>query len=127
MRRLARWAFRLGPVVLSPVLALALSARFGAGFVGSGSMLPTLLPGDLVVFDRQARPSVRDVVVYDKAGWPGGVVHRVVATAGDGSLRTRGDANPVEDRDPVKVSAVQGKVVGVLPLGRALVLVRGVR
>jgi hypothetical protein len=44
----------------------------------------------------------------------------VVAVTFDGRLQLRGDANPVQDREPVPLESVRGVVVFVLPTGRAL-------
>lgn len=105
------------------MLAVAVwaSGYYGA-IVGSGSMSPALQVGDVVVVRRGARARAGDIVVYDKPGWRRAVVHRAVAELPDGRLVTRGDANPVRDRDPVTRESVQGTVVAVLPLGRVVAL-----
>ncbi|MDO9556593.1 MAG: S24/S26 family peptidase [Coriobacteriia bacterium] len=82
-------------------------------------MQPTLAPGDLVVYRRGGRGAGEgDIVFFDKEGWPGGVLHRVVCLEPDGSLRTCGDANDVPDREYVDRTYVRGVVVAVLPLGK---------
>lgn len=98
----------------------ALSAPVQLRVVGGASMAPALLPGD-VCFVREGSDGIvkGDIALFRKDGWPGGVLHRVVAIEADGSLRMRGDANPVSDLDPVARDAVVGECVSVLPLGRA--------
>ena len=51
-------------------------------------------------------------------------VHRIVEIKGDGTLVTKGDANQSNDA-PIKMSDVNGKVVGVAPnVGKAVSFVR---
>jgi len=104
-------------VLLLTIVATGLI--FGATVVRGGSMYPTLVPGDVAIYRRtEATARIGDIVLYAKAGWPGGIVHRVVDLPGDGRMRTRGDANLVADRDSVAPSDVRGVVVAVVPIGR---------
>ena len=41
------------------------------------------------------------------------VIHRYIATTDQGELITKGDANPMEDSDPVSLDQVFGKVIKV--------------
>lgn len=83
-------------------------------------MAPALLPGDVCVLRQGARGvGPGDIVLFDKEGWPGGVLHRIVRELPDGRFETRGDANPVPDLDPVPRERVLGVCVAVLPAGRA--------
>ncbi|MBA4370707.1 MAG: signal peptidase I [Coriobacteriaceae bacterium] len=89
--------------------------------VVGGSMSPALEPGDVCIVRRGAsKVEVGDVVLLARPGWSGGVLHRVVALTPAGALRTRGDANPVCDRDPAARDAVLGEVVAVLRVGGAV-------
>jgi len=97
------------------------AALFGIAVVEGGSMEPALHHGDLAVYRRGSTAIERgDIVLFDKPGWPGGVLHRVCDVGGDGSVLTRGDANPVRDRDPVASEDVRGVVVLVVPSGEPL-------
>ena len=105
-------ARRIGGLAVTGLLALfVVSMAAGVllgqpvllGYVETGSMVPTLEPGDGFV----AVPSVLvgpvepgDVVVYEATVIDGGglVTHRVVGETGDGFV-TRGDANVVTDQD----------------------------
>ena len=115
-------------VAMKAVLALLTAATAAwalscltAVYVGGGSMTPALIAGDLaVVRNGTSAIKVGDVVLVDRPGWPGGVLHRVVAVTFDGRLQLRGDANPTPDLDPVPTSAVRGVLVFVLPCGRAI-------
>jgi signal peptidase len=86
----------------------------------TGSMEPQIEPGDLVVSREQESYAVGDVVTYlTETG--SSVTHRVVAVSDEGLLTTRGDANNVDDSQPVEPANVVGAVVLVLP-GVGLVL-----
>ncbi|HEY5548618.1 MAG TPA: S24/S26 family peptidase [Coriobacteriia bacterium] len=118
------------------VLSLALAATatawaahaYRAVYVGGGSMSPALMQGDLAVVRRgSAGVAEGDVVLVSKPGWPTGVLHRVVAVGLDDSLTLRGDSNLTADRDPISKDAVLGVVEGVVPTGRVLAAVEGLR
>lgn len=112
-------AVRAVAVVLAAAAAAWVVPRFGAVFVGGGSMAPALVRGDLVVVRRDVS-GVRsgDIVWVEKAGWSAGVLHRVDTVYADGSMRMRGDANPQADREPVVPARMRGVVVVVLPVSR---------
>lgn len=96
------WAFAPLAVGWSPVV------------VTSGSMSPTIRPGDIVV---AAPPSddPRGVVVFEGAN--GGLVtHRVDAVLDDGRLRTKGDANAVPDSELLTHDRVMGEGRLLVPL-----------
>lgn len=116
------------------VLALAVAATVWAArsyraiYVGGGSMAPALSRGDFAVVRRgSAGVSEGDVVLVAKEGWPAGVLHRVAAVGLDDTLVLRGDANPTPDRDPVGSGAVMGVVTVVVPTGKMLSAVEGLR
>lgn len=93
--------------------ALVLSSGVHLFAVRSGSMLPTLRPGDLILVEPRARYGVGDVVTM--AGREV-VTHRVVRTA-QGAIATRGDANDSDDAVPTPTSHVVGAVVARIPYG----------
>lgn len=100
------------------VILAAGGMLFRISAVGGHSMEPALVAGDVCVSLAHAPIARGDIVLYALPGH-GAVLHRVVAVGSGGELRTRGDANPVADREAVPASHVRGKVVAVLPLGRA--------
>lgn len=79
--------------------------------VMTGSMLPRLVPGD-VVFSRPVAPdaiTLGQVLLYDDPDRAHHLrMHRYVRPAAGGDLITRGDANPADDSTPVARSAVHG-------------------
>ena len=112
------------------LLALAVAATvwaarsYRAVYVGGGSMAPALARGDFAVVRRgPAAVSEGDVVLVAKAGWPVGVLHRVVEVGLDDTFVLRGDANPTNDRDAVAPQAVMGVVTIVVPTGGVLAAV----
>jgi signal peptidase I len=88
------------------------------------SMSPALRPGDLVIVRKNARPLEGSIVLVRAAGH-GAVLHRVVGIGLDGSVTTKGDANPIDDSEKVRRTDIAGVVVRVLPAGTLLVRWRG--
>lgn len=92
----------------------------------SGSMAPRIEPGDVVCVDPGALSQLRRgqiVVVHDPVR-PGRLLaHRVVEIRPDGSLVTKGDANPVPDSTHVPAGGAVGVVRLVVPsIGRLALL-----
>jgi signal peptidase I len=84
--------------------------------ITSGSMLPSIAPGDVVVAapDDGHGLAPGTVVVFHDPARPGLVTHRIVAVNDDGTYQTKGDANRVND----STLLTPGQVVGV---GRIMV------
>jgi signal peptidase I len=81
--------------------------------VQSGSMMPSIRPGDVLVSAPvdDASPLRRgQVVVVDDPAHPGQLLsHRVARVRDDGFVITRGDANAQADSTPVAPDAVRGR------------------
>lgn len=77
--------------------------------VMSGSMVPAIRPGDLVLSEPVDSSAMHpgQVALFEA---PDGrvLVHRVRAVTKDGTLTTRGDANPSDDLAPVDAGHVLG-------------------
>lgn len=90
--------------------------------VASGSMVPTLNVGDLIVVqggltvsDINATYGTGDIIVFHKPSNPDElIVHRAVEEEAQG-LTTKGDHNPTVDPWTVYDSDLVGKVVWVVP------------
>jgi signal peptidase len=89
-----------------------------AVIITGGSMEPVMGPGDVCLVVRGSQPESGDIALLRrKGGRP--VVHRVLSVATDGSLETKGDANPTADREAARPEAVVGRVALVVPIGTA--------
>ncbi len=101
------------------ICALGVAANcFAVVRVAGGSMAPALIPGDVVVVAKHQPPVRGSIVLMRPAETL--VLHRVTSVAGDGSVRTRGDANPIADFSATPAAAIRGVVILVVPLGGAL-------
>ena len=95
-------------------------AGYKAYVVLSGSMSPAFNTGSLI-FVKPAEPSsiaVGDIITFGSAGDASRLTtHRVVGTNWDNGLSfiTRGDANNVNDPNPVPSESVVGRVTGYIP------------
>ncbi len=126
---------------LSLLAGQALDRPVLLGYVTTGSMAPTLAPGDgfvAVPVELSGPIEAGDVVVFRATTVGGGglTTHRVAAVT-DAGLVTIGDANPVTDQSggeplvaPQQVVAtalrIHGTVVVLPELGTAVEVVRGV-
>jgi signal peptidase I len=107
----------LGRVVLGALAGLLLWAQLPALVLGwtatvvqSGSMRPTLLPGDVVLYQPSPGrlPSTGQIVLARDPGRPDGLfTHRVYQVRADDVI-TKGDANPSPDSTPLPRSAIRG-------------------
>lgn len=103
-------------LLLLAVTVVPRVAGWETSVVMSGSMAPTLEPGDVVVVRPvdAAQLTPGRIVLADDPDLPGELrMHRISAVV-DGGLRLRGDANPQPDGSLVPTSAVHG--VGALRL-----------
>ncbi|WP_065963054.1 S24/S26 family peptidase [Curtobacterium sp. UCD-KPL2560] len=103
--------------IVATVVGLALWAAAPAVLgwqpttVVTGSMAPRLTPGDVVVSRPVPEPDVVPgrVLLADDPDQPGHLrLHRYVEAREDGTLVTKGDANPAADSTPLDRSAVHG-------------------
>jgi signal peptidase len=122
-------------IVLSGVLSVPGVIGAKASFVVlSGSMDPTLQPGDMVIVRSADTSDVQrgDVITFYEPGEPkrgqNRITHRVVGkerTAQGVVYRTKGDDNEHRDPVPVEHSRVVGKVWFHVPVvGRAALFIQ---
>jgi signal peptidase len=118
--------YAITAVLLSFVL-LSATGRLQARVVLTGSMVPAINSGDIVILDplKTMVPKLNDIVTYTGRRFDGTAVasftHRIVG----GDLQTgfivKGDANRAPDVQRVKRADIIGKVVFKIPfLGRIL-------
>lgn len=84
---------------------------YGAAVVLTGSMEPTIHVNDVILVAEQPTYAENEIAVYQSGNIL--VVHRILEIA-DSMVTTKGDANNTPDA-PIELSAVKGKVVGVIP------------
>ncbi len=78
----------------------------------SGSMEEELQTGSIVIIKKTKDVKENDIIFFltdDHVP----VIHRYIATNELGDLITKGDANPMEDTDPVSIDQVFGKVIKI--------------
>lgn len=116
---------RAGPLNKALVIGLLLTvlvphAPFGLWVLpDTGSMEPTMVGCDVLVYSPTDDVDVGDVVVYD-AHWRSGlVIHRVVAEREDGYV-LQGDDNPAPDPEVVTEDQIISEVDFVLHSGSVL-------
>ncbi len=123
------WAVLIRVAVCRGVLCMLLTLIAFAfiprpfGFTGttivSGSMRPTIQPGDVTLVASVDDYLVGQVILYPNPARPDQrLLHRIVEIREDGMLVTKGDANTMEDSTPIDPSTVIG-------VGRILVPVIG--
>jgi signal peptidase len=84
----------------------------------SGSMEPTMSPGDAVIVNSVGASTIEkgDVITYGEGGEGDLTTHRVIEVVeqdGNTAFRTKGDANEDPDRSLVTPDEIQGKVMSV--------------
>lgn len=121
IRKAAGWVgmASLGVLVAGIVGAALTPHLFGVSFVvvAGASMEPTLPYGGLAVM-REVDPEaveIGDVVQYPAPGDGAVTTHRVVDVTADGRFVMRGDANNVNDAEPVDRSTIEARHVTTIP------------
>ena len=117
-------------VILLPLAIFFWPTTLGGdtGFliVHGNSMLPTILPGSLVIIKEQPTYQIDDIVSYilseDTASK--NVVHRIIEETEDGFV-IKGDNNPKQDVGLHTIDVINGKVIFATPyFGDLMLLVR---
>jgi signal peptidase I len=111
------WGFLIG-MVLAATVPMAFGKR--PLTVLTGSMRPTIEPGDMVVDERVPASQLRvgDIVTYQEPHGTRTITHRVrEVTISEGQARvvTRGDANDTVEQWQVEATGEVGRVVYTLP------------
>lgn len=104
-------------ILLTPVLLYEFPFLIGADrsyTVMSGSMSPTIRPGDIIIVKETDPYNIKigDVLTVESEFT---YTHRVVERLDDGLFGLKGDANEEPDQNPVEASQIVGKVILVLP------------
>ena len=113
-------------IVLSIFITLALAVisiyAFGLklDIVLSDSMSPEFYKDDIVIVRAYNEYNVNDIIEFQLSGTSKPVTHRIISKTGTGKnaiFVTKGDANSESDRQEVKFSQVNGKVISVIENG----------
>lgn len=121
MVRIARPGTVLVLLLLGLLLVAPSASPIQLGYVDSGSMAPTLEPGDGYVAVPAGEVTEGEIVVFWSSNRGGFVTHRVVGQTDEGFI-TKGDANDVTDQSagypPIPRSAIVASVftIGGTPL-----------
>lgn len=97
--------------------ALPLAMGWDRVVLTSGSMMPLIEPGDVVIVSKVEHPiQPGTVITFKNPNKPGSLItHRVVEVRRDGSYRTKGDANAQADVTPISRDIVVGKGTILVP------------
>ncbi|MFW6774933.1 signal peptidase I [Nocardioides sp. CPCC 205120] len=121
-------AYRAFLLALVAIATLPLLWSWSSHVVRTGSMEPTISPGDVVVaqpFSDAEEVPVGRILIFRNPARPDHeqlLVHRVVDDRGDGTWTTRGDANPGNDATPVTRDDLRSRAVLLVPfVGRPYV------
>ncbi len=106
-------------VVIGLVGFIYFSPDYGMYFVRSGSMVPAINVGDLVITgpaDGPLTPGLEKgtIVTYEMEDGEE-ITHRIVDISGDSTFITQGDASEDPDRLPVAIAQIQGVYLTKIP------------
>jgi signal peptidase I len=114
-------------LVMGVVMLAGATKTLSARVVLTGSMVPAINPGDviIVVNDTYKEPQLNDVVVYMGSRFDGTKVasfaHRIIDGNEANGWLVKGDANPQPDTQRPTSKEIEGVVVGKIPsVGRFL-------
>ena len=120
------WLLTLCAFVVWSVLPMAVGWQ--PTVITSGSMLPAIRPGDVVLvapMDPGRLPQVGQVVLAEDPSVPtGSVLHRITEIDDAGLVTTKGDANPTADVQPRSMDRLHGVARLVVPAAGRLALLR---
>lgn len=114
-------------VVTTQVAPATLGASPPLVAIATGSMVPTLHRGTLVVLEHATPASIEvgTIIAFHVSCLPAPTVHRVYRIVQSGSspvYQTKGDANPTPDPCDVPYASVIGRVVAIVPYLGLIVL-----
>jgi signal peptidase I len=111
--RIATWvAGGLISLMIAGMLLVYFMPGYGIYFVRTGSMVPTINPGDLVITGPTDNLQLGDIITFQKG--TDSFTHRLIARDGD-MLQTMGDANEEPDQTLTPVTDVLGKYLFRVP------------
>ena len=122
-----RWSGYALAIVLMTFSVLSFSGTVKARVVLTGSMIPTINPGDIILTTpaKNVTPKTGSVVAYVGRRFDGTAVgvfsHRIIGGDATSGFIVKGDHNPAPDTQRPKPEDITGVVIFVIPLiGRFL-------
>jgi len=122
-----RWSGYALAIVLMTFSVLSFSGTVKARVVLTGSMIPTINPGDIILTTpaKNITPKVGTVVAYVGRRFDGTAVgvfsHRIIGGDATNGFIVKGDHNPSPDTQKPKLEDITGVVFFVIPIiGRFL-------
>jgi signal peptidase I len=114
-------------LLMGAIMLAGVTETVSARVVLTGSMVPAINPGDVIVVvnDTYKEPKLNDVVVYMGSRFDGTKVasfaHRIIDGNATNGWVVKGDANPAPDTQLPTAKDIEGVVVGKIPsIGRFL-------
>ena len=127
MNNAFRWSGYALAIVLMSFSVLSFSGTVKARVVLTGSMIPTINPGDIILTTpaKNVSPKVGSIVAYVGRRFDGTAVgvfsHRIVGGDSTSGFIVKGDHNPTPDTQRPKIPDITGVVIFVIPIiGRFL-------
>lgn len=122
-----RWAGYALAIVLMTFSVLSFSGVVKARVVLTGSMAPTINPGDIILTTptKNVTPKVGNIVAYVGRRFDGTAVgvfsHRIIGGDATSGFIVKGDHNPSPDTQHPKIPDITGVVIFIIPvIGRFL-------
>lgn len=122
-----RWSGYALAIVLLTFSVLSFSGTVKARVVLTGSMVPTINPGDIILTTpaTNVAPKIGSIVAYVGRRFDGTAVgvfsHRIIGGDAKEGFIVKGDHNPTPDTQHPKIPDITGVVIFVIPLiGRFL-------
>jgi signal peptidase len=118
---LARWFGYVLAFVLISFSILSFSGSVKARVVLTGSMVPTINPGDVILTTPPStiKPEVGSIVAYVGRRFDGTAVgvfsHRIIGGDAETGFIVKGDHNPAPDTQKPKIADITGVVIFVIP------------
>lgn len=105
-----------GTLAIVAVLPIVVPSITSAA-ITSGSMMPRLHPGDVVIAVSQGDTPIAEgtIIVFEDPIKGDLVTHRIVGVNPDGTYTTKGDANGINDASPVPQENIRGVGRWVVP------------
>jgi signal peptidase I len=119
---LTRWFGYVLAFTLISFSILSFQGSIKARVVLTGSMAPTINPGDMILTTSPSNitPKIGSVVAYVGRRFDGTAVgvfsHRIIGGSAETGFIVKGDANPAPDTQKPKIPDITGVVIFVVPL-----------